>query len=66
MGYLQKKIRSAMLIVEFEKEKGSLGRGTADCLSVSCSLLVGRPGASTAIRGNQAADESFIRWRRWQ
>jgi hypothetical protein len=51
-----------MLVPWNLKEKGSLGQiGTSDCLLSPSSLLVGRRGASAAIRGNQAADEWFIR-----
>jgi len=57
----EKQFAAQRCCVKVEKEKGSLGREASDCLPSPSSLLVGRRGASAAMREYQAADESFIR-----
>src|SRR6185437_16033685 len=67
IGYLQKKqFATQCCFVKLEKRKAAWAEGpqTAFLLLQAC-WLAGEE-HQRPIRGNQSADESFIRWPRWQ
>jgi hypothetical protein len=57
-----KQVRSTNAgFVKLEKERQSGQRGATDCLLLLQTCWLAGEEPSAAIRGNQAADESFIR-----